>query len=191
MSSDPKELVARCQQGELAAFTELFRLYETQVYHLAWTILRNEQDARDAVQDTFLRVFERIKRYEGRSSFSTWLTSVVVNICRDRLRRRRVRQALSLEWLRDTSNGYSVSDDVDSRMHRQALWSYVDRLEEKYRLPVILHYFAELPCEEVAQVLNTRTSTVYSRLNTARIRIREMVTQEESRTWQEKPLVSE
>jgi RNA polymerase sigma-70 factor (ECF subfamily) len=153
--------------------------------------LRNEQDARDAVQDTFLRVFERIKRYEGRSSFSTWLTSVVVNICRDRLRRRRVRQALSLEWLRDTSNGYSVSDDVDSRMHRQALWSYVDRLEEKYRLPVILHYFAELPCEEVAQVLNTRTSTVYSRLNTARIRIREMVTQEESRTWQEKPLVSE
>lgn len=190
MSSDTVELVARCQRGELAAFTELFQLYETQIYHLAWTILRNEQDARDAVQDTFLRVFERIKRYEGRSSFSTWLTSVVVNICRDRLRRRKVRQALSLEWLRDRSSGYSVSDDVESRMHRQALWSYLDRLEEKYRLPVILHYFAELPCEDVAQILNTRTSTVYSRLNTARIRIREMVTQEESRSWQESPLIS-
>ncbi len=190
MSSDTVELVARCQRGELAAFTELFQLYETQIYHLAWTILRNEQDARDAVQDTFLRVFERIKRYEGRSSFSTWLTSVVVNICRDRLRRRKVRQALSLEWLRDRSSGYSVSDDVESRMHRQALWSYLDRLDEKYRLPVILHYFAELPCEDVAQILNTRTSTVYSRLNTARIRIREMVTQEESRSWQESPLIS-
>jgi RNA polymerase sigma-70 factor (ECF subfamily) len=190
MTSDTQELVNRCQQGELAAFTELFGRFETQVYHLALTILRNEYDARDAVQDTFLRVFERIKRYEGRASFNTWLTSVVVNICRDRLRRRKVRQALSLEWLRDTSNGYSVMDEVDSRMHRQALWAYVDRLEDKYRLPLILHYFAEMPCEEVAQVLNTRTSTIYSRLNTARIRIREMAAQEESRSWQENPLTS-
>lgn len=190
MSNDTRELVARCQRGELAAFSELFQLHETQVYHLAWTILRNEQDARDAVQDTFLRVFERIKRYEGRSSFSTWLTSVVVNICRDRLRRRKVRQALSLEWLQEKSSGYSLSDDVDSRMYRRSLWSYVDRLEDKYRLPVILHYFAEMPCEEVALALNTRTSTVYSRLNTARLRIREMALQEDFPSWQENPLIS-
>ena len=81
------DLIKRCQQGELAAFTELFQQEETRVYRLAATILRNEQDAEDAVQDVFLRLFSQIKRFEGQSSFKTWLTAVIVNTCRDKLRR--------------------------------------------------------------------------------------------------------
>lgn len=171
---DTGQLVQRCQQGELAAFSELFACYETQVYRLALTILRDEQDAQDAVQDAFLRIFEHIKRYSGRSSFKTWLTSIVVNLCRDRLRRRKVRQALSLDWLRNRASSADVPAEAAARQQQQDLWSYIDHLEEKYRLPVILHYFEELPCEEVAAILNIRTSTVYSRLNTARNKIREM-----------------
>ena len=93
-------LVQRCQQGELAAFSELFEQQETAVYRLALTILQNEQDAEDAVQDVFLRIFEQIKNYRGQSSFRTWLTAIVVNSCRDKLRRRKVRRAFALDWLR-------------------------------------------------------------------------------------------
>jgi len=91
--SELDELVRRCQAGELAAFTVLFRRYEARVYRLALAIVRDERDAEDAVQDAFLRAFERIKRFRGDASFDTWFTAVVVNVCRDRLRRRRVRQA--------------------------------------------------------------------------------------------------
>jgi RNA polymerase sigma-70 factor (ECF subfamily) len=82
------KLVQHCQQGELAAFTNLFRRYEARIYRLAMAILHDEREAEDAVQDACLRVFERIKHYRAESSFETWLTAVVVNVCCDRLRRR-------------------------------------------------------------------------------------------------------
>lgn len=171
-------LVERCQQGELAAFTELFRSYETQVYRLALTILRDEQSAEDVVQDVFLRIFERIKEYRADASFKTWLTAVVVNLCRDRLRRQKVRQALSLEWLRGRGSGVDMADVVAELQQRQTLWTWVNRLDEKYRLPVILHYHEGLPCGEVAQILKLPVSTVYARLNTARLQIRAMLPEE-------------
>ena len=74
--SDVDKIVQRCQQGELAAFTELFRSHEASVYRLALTILCDEQDAQDAVQDVLLRVFEQIKSYQGNASFKTWLTTI-------------------------------------------------------------------------------------------------------------------
>lgn len=180
--SELDELVRRCRQGELAAFTELFRSYEARVYRLAVTILRDEQDAEDAVQDAFLRVFERIKDYRGESSFSTWLTAIVVNLCRDKLRRRKVRRALSLSRLRGraSSDAADLAEVVAACQQRQTLWSLVARLEEKYRLLVILHYHEGLSCGEVARVLGLRVSTVYSRLNTARLRLRAMLREQET-----------
>jgi RNA polymerase sigma-70 factor (ECF subfamily) len=171
--SDIDSLVQRCQQGELAAFTELFRLYEAQVYRLAVTILRHEQDAEDVVQDVFLRVFERIKSYEGHSSFKTWLTAIVVNTCRDRLRRQKVRYAFSLDWLRGKASAQDVVEEVSQRQQQQQVWAMVNQLDEKYRFPLILHYVENLSCDEVATVLQIPTSTVYSRLNTARLKLRQ------------------
>jgi RNA polymerase sigma-70 factor (ECF subfamily) len=179
--SELDELVQRCQRGELAAFTELFRRYEARIYRLAVTILRHERDAEDAVQDVCLRVFERIKRYRAESSFDTWLTAVIVNVCRDRLRRQKVRRALPLGWLYGEASDENVVETVADWMQRQTLWALVDRLEEKYRLPVILHYHEGLSCGEVAQVLALRTTTVYSRLNTARVQLRGMLREEPER----------
>lgn len=176
--SDLDDIIQRCAQGELAAFTELFNLYQAQVYRLSVTILRNEQDAEDVVQDTFVRLFERIQDYRGESSFNTWLTAVVVNRCRDRLRRRKVRQVFSLGRLRGRARADDLTELVAQRQRRQTLWTLVDCLEDKYRLPVILHYHEGLPCAHVAEALDVRISTVYSRLNTARVRLREMLQQQ-------------
>ena len=169
-------LVTRCQQGELAAFSELFRQQETAVYRLALTILQNEQDAEDAVQDVFLRIFEQIKGYQGQAAFKTWLTAIVVNSCRDKLRRRKVRRALSLDWLRGHASHHNVPDEVDQRQQSQKLWVLINtQLDDNHRLPLILHYHERLPCAEVADILGIRVSTVYSRLNTARQRLREQL----------------
>lgn len=173
-------LVYRCQQGELAAFSELFAEQETAVYRLALTILQNEQDAEDAVQDVFLRVFEQIKRYRGQSAFKTWLTAIVVNICRDKLRRRKVRRALALDWLRGHASHHNVPAEVDQRQESQQLWSLINtHLDDKHRMPLILHYHQRLSCAEVADILGVRISTVYSRLNTARQRLREQLQAED------------
>lgn len=176
--SELEKLVQHCQQGELAAFTSLFRRYEARIYRLAVAILQDEQDAEDAVQDACLRVFERIKHYRAESSFETWLTAVVVNVCRDRLRRRQVRHALSFDQFHGQASSGDLAETVAGELRRQTLWSLVDRLQEKYRLPIILHYYQGLSCGEVAEVLALHTTTVYSRLNTARIQLRAMLREE-------------
>ena len=176
--SELDSLVQRCQQGELGAFTILFHRYEARIYRLAIAILRDERDAEDAVQDACLRVFERIKHYRAESSFETWLTAVVVNVCRDRLRRRKVRQTLPLSQFHDQASSGDLAEMVAGELRRQTLWSLVNRLQEKYRLPIILHYHEGLSCGEVAEVLALRTTTVYSRLNTARVQLRAMLQEE-------------
>lgn len=170
------DLLSRCQQGDRSAFSELFLLYEGRIYRLAATILRDDRDAEDTLQDVFLRVFLHIKNYRGEASFETWLTSITVNVCRDRLRRRKIRQVVSLEWLRGHPEevGPDLGEVVDERWKRQTLWALVDRLEEKYRLPVILVYGEDLPVEDAARVLRLPASTVYARLNTARKQLRAM-----------------
>jgi RNA polymerase sigma-70 factor (ECF subfamily) len=187
------ELVQRCKRGDLAAFTRLFRDHEARLYRLAVTILRNEGDAEGALQDTYIRIFERIGRFRGQSSFETWMTTIMVNICRDRLRRRKVRRALPLDWLRNQAGDEDIAREVGARSQRQTLWTLVDRLDDKHRLPVILHYHEGWSCGEVADILAMRTSTVYSRLNTACVRLRAML-QAESRQGIErarKPYVEE
>jgi RNA polymerase sigma-70 factor (ECF subfamily) len=169
-------LVHRCQQGELAAFSELFQMQETAVYRLALTILQNEQDAEDAVQDVFLRVFEQIKGYQRQSAFKTWLTAITVNSCRDKLRLRKVRRAFTLDWLRGHASHHNVPAEADQRQQSQQLWHLINTtLDDKHRLPLILHYHERLSCAEVADMLGIRISTVYSRLNTARQRLRDQL----------------
>ncbi len=183
--SELDRLVQRCKQGDLAAFSQLFRGHEARLYRLAVTILRNERDAEDALQDAYLRIFERIKRFRGKSAFETWMTAIMVNVCRDQLRRQRVRRALPLDWLRDRPGRGDVVRDVGSRIQRQTLWSLVDRLDDKHRLPVVLHYHEGWSCGEVAEILAVRTSTIYSRLNTARVQLRTML-RAESRQGRER-----
>jgi RNA polymerase sigma-70 factor (ECF subfamily) len=172
--ADLNQVLQRCRKGDLCAFTELFTTYQARIYRLAVAILRDERDAEDVVQDVFTYVLEHIHDYRGEAAFSTWLMTIATNRCRDRLRRRKVRQALSLSRLREWSSGENMVELVDQRQQRQTLWSLVDRLDDKHRLPVILRYQEGLRCQDVARVLDLRVSTVYSRLNTARERLRVM-----------------
>jgi RNA polymerase sigma-70 factor (ECF subfamily) len=183
---DIQSVVHRCQQGHLDAFTTLFSHYQDHVYDLACAILRDEPAAEDAVQDTFLAVFQKIESYKGDSTFETWLTAVAVNQCRMRLRRRKIRQALSLEHLtpgrlfRSGGKREDLSDVVHQRRQRQTLWEMVDQLNDRLRLPLILRYRYALPCAEIAVILDKRRSTIYQQLNEGRRCLEEMARQGET-----------
>jgi RNA polymerase sigma-70 factor (ECF subfamily) len=172
-------LLCRCQQGDLAAFSELFCCFQDRVYRLAVTILRDEHEAEDITQEVFLRLFRQINSYREEAAFSTWLTAITVNACRDRLRRQKLRQALPLEWLRGRAQRVDSAEMVEQRQLKRSLWEQVDRLEDKYRLPVILFYYEGLPADEVAQMLGLKISAVYARLNTARVRLRAVLQETE------------
>ncbi len=96
---DVPSLVARCQEGDLRAFAALFDHYQDQLFDLAYTILGEREAAKDAVQDTYLAVFQKIGGFRGDSAFETWLIAILVNRCRQTLRRTLSLENLAARWL--------------------------------------------------------------------------------------------
>lgn len=174
--SDLEDLLKRCQNGDLSAFNRLFYAYEGKIFRLAISILRDRQDAEDAAQEAFLRVFLKLRSFRGESSFDTWLTAVVINVCRDKLRHRRLRQILSLEWIRNEPDTSQVEliEVVDKRQQTGELWNLVGRLDDRLRIPVILVYQEGLPVKEAARALGLPSSTVYSQLKAAHKQLQQM-----------------
>jgi RNA polymerase sigma-70 factor (ECF subfamily) len=180
------QLVSRCQQGDLEAFAQLFRRFRQHVYDLACVILRDSIAAQDAVQDTFLRVMEKIDTFAGEAAFETWLTAVTVNVCRSHLRRQKVRRFLSLEDLRPaqllhiSGAAANTARPVEERLYRQSLWQMVNTLPDRLRLPLILRYRYALPCADIADVLGVKLGTVYQQLNEGRRQLEKLAAPQET-----------
>lgn len=179
------QLVGRCQQGDLEAFAALFRHFRQYVYDLACVILRDTVAAHDAVQDTFLRVMEKIDTFAGEAAFETWLTAVTVNTCRSHLRRQKVRRFLSLETLsaRQLHRGGAAPSPaylVEERLYRQSLWQMVNSLPDRLRLPLILRYRYAMSCADIGAVLGVKLGTVYQQLNEGRRQLAQLAAQSET-----------
>lgn len=177
---DVPRLITRCQQGDLHAFADLFNHYRDRLFDLACTILRDREAAKDAVQETFLTVFQKIEGYRGDAAFETWLIAIAVNECRRRLRRQKVRRFLSLENLspgRLLNAGqpeHNPAAIVGRRLQQQLLWQMVNRLDDRLRIPILLHYRYGMACADIGEALGLATSTVYEQLSQARKRLRLM-----------------
>lgn len=177
---DVSRLIVRCRQGDLHAFADLFDHYQDRLFDLAWSILREREGAKDAVQETFLIVFQKIEGYRGEAAFETWLIAILVNECRGRLRRQKARRLLSLESLRPQrlpateQAAQNPAAIVGRRMQRQSLWQLVNRLDDRLRLPILMRYRYGMACEEIAAALDLAVSTVYEQLSQGRKQLRQM-----------------
>jgi RNA polymerase sigma-70 factor, ECF subfamily len=174
-------LIRRCQQGDEPAVEIMVQRYQNYVYRLCYLIMRNEQDAEDLTQDTFIRACRALPRFEIREgiSFEAWLYRIAVNCCRSRMRRKWYQV---VPWQR-LGFGERLAAGADERPERVVLrgeqrsqvLSAINKLGEKHRLVVILRYYADLSNEEIASVLKIPSGTVRSRLHTARGRLRELL----------------
>ena len=167
-------LVARAQQGDHTAFAQLVEQYQTPVYNLAYRMLGNAQDAEDAAQETFLRVYKQFKRYDRRQKFATWLLAIAAHYCIDRLRRRRfLWLSLEDELIGETLASREVSvpepsDDVLRRENADEIARTLERLSPTYRLVIVLKYWHDQSVEEIAQTTGDSVSAVKVKLFRAR-----------------------
>lgn len=145
--------------------------YFADIHRLALSILHDEDAADDVAQDTFIVALRQMGRYEPGTNLRAWLSTIAVNLCRDRLRRRRARSRWTALWSGGQRPPDSRARDMEARHVRReanaALWQSVNALDEKHRLPVILRYANGLSIREVADVLNIPEGTVHSRLHHA------------------------
>jgi len=169
-------LVELAKEGDHRAFSELVRLTYTGTYTLAYRLVGDEEDARDVVQETYLRVHKGLKRFRGDSQFSTWLHRITAN-CANTYMGRRGRHAH--EPLPDDA---SIADEHPHRdpEHRAGIGDLRDQLSEaiqalppKLRAVVVLRDIYDLPHESIAKQLEITESAAKVRLHRARKQLRE------------------
>src|SRR5215475_7426886 len=154
--------------GDQAAFGELVKLHQHAVYNLAYRMLGERGEAEDAAQETFLRAYAHLDRYDAERPFRTWLLSIASNHCIDRLRKRRLTW-LSLEEPLPphpalNSGEIEPEDAVISNERGSDIQRILSELPADYRAAVILRYWYDLSYAEIAEVLQTTESAVKSRL---------------------------
>lgn len=169
-------LVAECIAGNEAAIETLVREYEAGVFRLALSILGDQAEAHEVTQETFIAALRALPSYQERKSFKAWLYVIALNLSRSHLRKRKF-----LEKLRATATALfhlesqkqtSPEDTVIHNEKEAAVWSELNKLDERHRIVVILRYFQELSISEISEILDVNEGTIHSRLHTARERLR-------------------
>jgi RNA polymerase sigma-70 factor, ECF subfamily len=185
---ETEDLIRRCQRGDRLALEALIVRYQTYVYRLCCLVMRNEQDAEDMTQETFLRACRALPRFQVREgiSFEAWLYRIAVNCCRSRMRRKWYQV---LPWPDPAPQLVAEPEEQPERKLEQNEWKAeimeaIDSLGEKHRLIVILRYYAGMSNEEIAEALDLPSGTVRSRLHTARQRLKEILEHTQSRSEQ-------
>ena len=168
---EPDRLLRQGQVDRQLLAQSLLDHYFAPVHRLALSILADEAEADDVAQETFITALRRLARYDPQTNLKAWLSTIAVNLSRDRLRRRKARQRWSDLWhgaqRHPGERARDVEDGQLARAATAALWSAVNALDEKHRLPVILRYANGYAVREIAAVLQVPEGTIHSRLHHA------------------------
>jgi RNA polymerase sigma-70 factor (ECF subfamily) len=185
------QLVERARERDLAAFEELVDRHEERLYRVAMRLLRNENDAREVLQDALLSAWQNLAGFAGRAQFGTWIYRVTVNGALMLLRSRRRRPTVSVEDLAPAALDDAVDASLregggdwtkrpDEQLQSGELKNHIeaalDQLPEILRLVFLLRDVEGLSTEETAEVLNVSVPTVKTRLHRARLALRHAIT---------------
>jgi RNA polymerase sigma-70 factor (ECF subfamily) len=174
--SDDK-LVRAAQKGDMAAFEELIGRHRDKIYARAFSMMRSEEEAIDLSQEAWVKGWQRLKQFQGDSSFVTWMTRIVINLCLDQLRKHKRQRAESIELMEEESGGVerqmpivqvNPTAGLERRELRQRIDKAMGQLSYEHRTVLILHEFEELEYKEIARRMGCSIGTVMSRLFYAR-----------------------
>ena len=171
------EAIDKCRQGDMAGLQVLFDLHRSKVMNLSWRMLGSQQEAEDALQEIFIKVFDRIKNYRGDSAFSTWVYRMTTNHCLDILRRRKILSFMGFE------NVPEVADKKDSEKAVDLGFSPViaktlEKLPEKQKLCLLMREMDDLSYEDIALALQLSLGTVKSNIHRAKAFLKESLEKE-------------
>jgi RNA polymerase sigma-70 factor (ECF subfamily) len=176
-STEDQALVQAAKGGDMAAFEELVARHRDKIYARAYTMMRNEDEALDLSQEAWVKGWQRLKQFQGESSFGTWITRIVINLCLDQLRKQKRQRTESIEEMDEESGGVErqmpvVTVNPTAGLERSELRKRIDeamaQLSYEHRTVLVLHEFEEMEYKQIAKVMGCSIGTVMSRLFYAR-----------------------
>jgi RNA polymerase sigma-70 factor (ECF subfamily) len=172
-----EQLAEAAQRGGLAAFEELVARHRNRVYARAFTMLQHHEDALDLCQEAWLKIWQKLHQFQSKSSFVTWMTRIVINLCLDQLRKRQRHPTDSLDSLREKTGDTDwkmpvVTINPTARLEEDELRAKIsaamNQLSPDHRTVLVLHEFDEMAYKDIAALLGCSIGTVMSRLFYAR-----------------------
>jgi len=191
--NDELTWVLQAQQGSDEAFTKLVEEHQTHVYNLCYRMLGEPEAAEDAAQESFLRAYQNLHRYDQSRPFPTWLLSIAAHYCIDRLRRRKL-SVFSIDEENDDGSTFEIADpaspdpEAESVKHeeRDRLHGMLKDLDDTDRAAIIMRYWYDYSEVEIAESLRLTVSAVKSRLHRARRSLAGMWEEQTPRTRPER-----
>lgn len=176
-------LVAQCRRQDFEAFGKIIDAYQTRVFGFVKRILRSEEEALDVTQEVFIKAFQSVAKFDGRSSLKTWLFRIAYNLCIDRTRKNdRTPDHSSIEY---SSEDGELLEIADSRWDpsnallnvelKEIVESALETMSDKLRIVLLLHDKEDLGYEEIASTVNVPVGTVKSRLFLARAHMQKAI----------------
>jgi RNA polymerase sigma-70 factor, ECF subfamily len=180
----PDDLLDRLRAGDEAAFASLVHRHSGKVYAIGMSMLRNEQDARDVLQETFLNVYRRIGTFRGEASIGSWIARIATNNSLMKLRTRRRKPEASLDVKvpggggetreREITDFSPLADEVsENKELGRRIRAAVDALPDNYRTVLVLADYREMPMRDIAEALDLTVPNVKTRLHRARLAVRQ------------------
>lgn len=183
VNGEDADLIRRCRTGDPRAFRDLVRRYERPVYSVLMRVVRRPEDAEDLAQETFVRVYRALDRYDPSRPFTAWLFTIASRLAIDHLRRKRL-PTVSLTLESDEGDERTMEvmdpglqpDEVTSRgQEEERAQGLIDSLPEHYRVVVMLRHQQDLSYEEIAEVLQLPLGTVKARIHRARALLKQRI----------------
>lgn len=170
------DLIKKCKQGNREAFNKLFSSYQQQVINIAYGMLSDREDAFDAAQEVFVRVYKNIGSFKEESSFTTWIYRITSNVCSDILRKRqRSAKVVSINQMSEENKETDIPDTSPTpeenaflNERQRAVREAISELREEYRVIITLCDIEEMSYDDIADILKLPKGTVKSRINRAR-----------------------
>ena len=158
-------------------FEELVARHRDKIYARAFSMMRNEEEAIDLSQEAWVKGWQRLAQFQGESSFGTWMTRIVINLCLDQLRKQKRQRTESIEALDEEGGGVErqmpvITINPTAGLERNELRARIDKalsqLSYEHRTALVLHEFEDMEYKEIAKAMNCSIGTVMSRLFYAR-----------------------
>src|SRR3977135_2709372 len=176
-SADDRALVRAAQAGEMTWCDRLVVRHRDKIYARSYSMMRNEEEAVDLSQEAWVKGWQRLVQFQGESSFATWITRIVINLCLDELRKQKRHRTESIEGMDEETGGVErqmpvITTNPTERLERGELRQRIDRaleqLSYEHRTVLVLHEFEEMEYKQIAKTMGCSIGTVMSRLFYAR-----------------------
>ncbi|MCR4437043.1 MAG: sigma-70 family RNA polymerase sigma factor [Clostridiales bacterium] len=185
MCEDEKSLLEKAKNGDVFAYESLIEGYQKKVFNLALRMVGNREDASELAQEVFIRVYKSLKGFKEQSQFSTWIYKITTNVCLDELRKRKNRNITSLDEeikLEDSEIKRQIEDDkptpemiVEKNELKKVVSDAIKLLSDEHRTVIVMRDIQGFSYEEIARIINCPEGTVKSRLNRARLALKEIL----------------